>query len=257
MKAVILAGGMGTRLAEETTTRPKPMVEIGGRPILWHVMKIYSSFGVTDFIICVGHKGYMIKEYFAHYFLHMSDVTFDLAANSMEVHKQTADPWRVTLVDTGEETQTGGRIKRVRDYVKEDDAFALTYGDGVGDINITELQAFHRSHGRNATVTAVRPARRFGAIAIDQDRVVAFREKPDDDGGWINGGFFILSTKVLDLIEGDATIWERGPMEQLARDDQIRAFQHHGFWHPMDTLRDKNFLEEQWATGSAAWKRWE
>jgi glucose-1-phosphate cytidylyltransferase len=187
----------------------------------------------------------------------MSDVTFDLAGNSMEVHKQNADPWRVTLVDTGEATQTGGRIKRIRDYVGEDDIFALTYGDGVGDVNITDLVAFHRSHGRNATVTAVRPARRFGAIAIEQDRVVAFAEKPEDDGGWINGGFFVLSNKVFDLIDDDATIWERGPMEKLARDDQIRAFQHHGFWHPMDTVRDKSFLEEQWAAGSAAWKRWE
>ncbi|UTD28409.1 glucose-1-phosphate cytidylyltransferase [Bradyrhizobium sp. WD16] len=256
MKTVILAGGKGTRLAEETSTRPKPMVEIGGRPILWHIMKIYSSFGFTDFIICVGHKGYMIKEYFAHYFLHMSDVTFDLASNSMNVHKQTADPWRVTLVDTGEETQTGGRLKRVRDYIGDDEAFALTYGDGVGNVDITKLLSFHRAHGRQATVTAVRPARRFGAITIDQARVVSFREKPEDDGGWINGGFFILSPEVFGLIEGDSTIWERDPMEQLAKSDQIRAYQHHGFWHPMDTVRDRSFLEEQWESGAPAWKLW-
>lgn len=256
MKVVILAGGLGTRLAEETGVRPKPMVEIGGRPIIWHIMKIYSSFGLHDFIICVGYKGYMLKEYFAQYFLHMSDVTIDLASNSMEVHKKTADPWRVTLVDTGEQTMTGGRIKRIREYVGNDDTFALTYGDGVGDVDIKALTKFHRSHGSLATVTAVRPAKRFGAIAVDGDRVTNFAEKPLDDGGWINGGFFMLSSKVFDLIEGDATVWERGPMEQLVARDQLRAFQHHGFWHPMDTLRDKTYLEEQWASGAAPWKLW-
>lgn len=256
MKVVILAGGLGTRLAEETGVRPKPMVEIGGRPIIWHIMKIYSSFGLNDFIICVGYKGYMLKEYFAQYFLHMSDVTIDLASNSMEVHKRTADPWRVTLVDTGEQTMTGGRIKRIREYVGNDDTFALTYGDGVGDVDIRALADFHRGHGSLATVTAVRPAKRFGAIAIEGDRVTNFAEKPLDDGGWINGGFFMLSSKVFDLIDGDATIWERGPMEQLVARDQLRAFQHHGFWHPMDTLRDKTFLEEQWLSGAAPWKLW-
>jgi glucose-1-phosphate cytidylyltransferase len=256
MKVVILAGGLGTRLAEETGVRPKPMVEIGGRPIIWHIMKIYSSFGLNDFIICVGYKGYMLKEYFAQYFLHMSDVTIDLASNSMEVHKKSADPWRVTLVDTGEQTMTGGRIKRIREYVGNDDTFALTYGDGVGDVDINALMQFHRGHGDLATVTAVRPAKRFGAIAIEGDRVITFAEKPVDDGGWINGGFFVLSSKVFDLIDGDATIWERGPMEKLVAQNQLRAFQHHGFWHPMDTLRDKQFLEEQWASGTAPWKLW-
>jgi glucose-1-phosphate cytidylyltransferase len=256
MKVVILAGGLGTRLAEETGVRPKPMVEIGGRPIIWHIMKIYSSFGLNDFIICVGYKGYMLKEYFAQYFLHMSDVTIDLASNSMEVHKKSADPWRVTLVDTGEQTMTGGRIKRIREYVGNDDTFALTYGDGVGDVDINALMQFHRGHGDLATVTAVRPAKRFGAIAIEGDRVTTFAEKPVDDGGWINGGFFVLSSKVFDLIDGDATIWERGPMEKLVAQNQLRAFQHHGFWHPMDTLRDKQFLEEQWASGTAPWKLW-
>jgi glucose-1-phosphate cytidylyltransferase len=256
MKVVILAGGMGTRLSEETAARPKPMVEIGGKPILWHIMKIYSNSGMTEFIICLGYKGFMIKEYFAHYFLHMSDVTFDLSANSMHVHKQSADPWRVTLVETGERTQTGGRIKRVRDYIGDDDIFALTYGDGVGNVDIKSLIDFHRAHGRLATVTAVRPARRFGAIAIEDDRIIEFREKPDDEGGWINGGFFMLSNKVFELIDGDDTVWERIPMEKLVAMDEIRAYRHHDFWHPMDTLRDKNFLEEQWATGAAKWKTW-
>ncbi|MDO9414060.1 MAG: glucose-1-phosphate cytidylyltransferase [Pseudolabrys sp.] len=254
MKCVILAGGLGTRLSEETHLKPKPMVEIGGRPILWHIMKIYSHYGFNDFIICLGYKGYLIKEYFANYFLHMTDVTFHLAENRMEVHRETAEPWRVTLVDTGDETMTGGRLKRVMPYLKDEELFALTYGDGVADIDLAAQLAFHKSHGRHATVTAVRPARRFGAIAIEGDRVVSFQEKPSDDGGWINGGFFLLSPSVTDLIEGDKTIWEREPMEALARTDQLRAYAHHGFWHPMDTMRDRTFLEEQWASGNAKWK---
>lgn len=256
MKVVILAGGLGTRLAEETTVKPKPMVEIGGRPLLWHIMKIYSHYGLTDFIVCLGYKGYIIKEYFANYFLHMSDVTFHIAENRMEVHRETAEPWRVTLVDTGEETMTGGRLKRVMHYLRDEDVFALTYGDGVADIDLKAELAFHRAHGRAATVTAVRPAKRFGALTIEGDKVVSFKEKPDDDGGWVNGGFFLLSPSVSDLIEGDTTIWERGPMEALANQDQLRAFTHPGFWHPMDTIRDKAFLEEEWASGRAKWKVW-
>ena len=256
MKVVILAGGLGTRLAEETTVKPKPMIEIGGRPILWHIMKIYSHYGLTDFIVCLGYKGYIIKEYFANYFLHMSDVTFHIAENRMEVHRETAEPWRVTLVDTGEETMTGGRLKRVMHYLRDEDVFALTYGDGVADIDLKAELAFHRAHGRAATVTAVRPAKRFGALTIEGDKVVSFKEKPDDDGGWVNGGFFLLSPSVSDLIEGDTTIWERGPMEALANQDQLRAFTHPGFWHPMDTIRDKAFLEEEWASGRAKWKVW-
>jgi glucose-1-phosphate cytidylyltransferase len=256
MKVVILAGGLGTRLAEETSVRPKPMVEIGGRPILWHIMKIYSFFGLNDFIICLGYKGYTIKEYFANYFLHMSDVTFHITENRMEVHRETAEPWRVTLVDTGENTMTGGRVKRVLPYIKDDPYFALTYGDGVADINLAAEIAFHEAHGRKATVTVVRPAKRFGAITIDADRVTSFREKPEDDGGWINGGFFLLSPAVGDLIEGDGTVWEREPMESLAGNDQLRAYVHSGFWHPMDTLRDRVFLEEEWNSGRAKWRKW-
>lgn len=256
MKVVILAGGMGTRLAEETTLRPKPMVEIGGRPILWHIMKIYSHFGFNDFIICLGFKGYVIKEYFANYFLHMSDVTFHLSENRMEIHRETAEPWRVTLINTGEQTQTAGRVKRVLPYIGDDPLFALTYGDGVADIDLHAEIAFHKAHGRLATVTAVRPAKRFGAISLDGDRVASFAEKPHDDGGWINGGFFLLSPKVGELIEGDTTIWERGPMESLAVREEMRAYQHLGFWHPMDTLRDRIFLEEQWTNGKAKWKIW-
>jgi glucose-1-phosphate cytidylyltransferase len=256
IKVVILAGGVGTRLSEETSIRPKPMVEIGGRPILWHIMKIYSHFGLNEFVICLGYKGYMIKEYFSNYFLHMSDVTFYMNENRMDVHRRMAEPWQVTLVDTGEKTETGGRIKRILPYVSGEDFFALTYGDGVADIDIRAEIDFHRKHGRQATVTAVRPAKRFGALALDGDRVSSFQEKPEYDGGWINGGFQLLSPKVGDLIEGDATIWERGPVETLARDDELRAYVHRGFWHPMDTLRDRNFLETEWAGGHAPWKLW-
>lgn len=256
MKVVILAGGLGTRLAEETGIRPKPMVEIGGRPILWHIMKIYSHYGFHDFIVCLGYKGYMIKEYFANYFLHMSDVTLHLAENRMEVHRETAEPWRVTLVDTGEETMTGGRLKRVAPYIANEPFFALTYGDGVADIDLAAEIAFHKAHGKRATVTAVRPAKRFGAIAIDGDRVAAFHEKPDDEGGWINGGFFLLSPDVCDLVEGDETVWEREPMQRLAQRDELRAYVHSGFWHPMDTIRDRSFLEEQWMSGRAKWRMW-
>jgi glucose-1-phosphate cytidylyltransferase len=256
MKVVILAGGLGSRLAEETIVRPKPMVEIGGKPILWHIMKIYSHHGFSDFIVCLGYKGYLIKEFFANYFLHMSDVTLHLADNRMEVHRNTAESWRVTLVDTGDQTQTGGRIKRVLPYVADDPYFALTYGDGVADIDIPAEIAFHLAHGRKATVTAVRPAKRFGAIGVDGERVVAFEEKPETDGGWINGGFFLLSPSVGELISGDQTVWEREPMQTLAAGDELRAFVHGGFWHPMDTLRDRNFLEDQWALGKARWKTW-
>jgi len=247
---------MGTRISEETIVRPKPMIEIGGRPIIWHIMKIYGYYGVTDFIICLGYKGYVIKEFFANYFLHTSDVTFHLAENRMEVHRQTAEPWRVTLVDTGDATQTGGRIKRILPFVQDDPYFALTYGDGVANIDIRSEMAFHEAHGRKATVTAVRPAKRFGALDIDGDRVVDFLEKPESDGGWINGGFFLLSPSVGELIAADSTIWEREPMEALARTDHLRAFVHGGFWYPMDTIRDRSFLEEQWAQGRAQWKVW-
>ncbi len=256
MKVVILAGGLGTRLAEETSVRPKPMVEIGGRPILWHIMKIYSQHGFNDFIICLGYKGYLIKEYFANYFLHMSDVTFDVAENRMEILRQTAEPWKVTLIDTGTDTMTGGRLKCIGGYVRGDEEFAVTYGDGVADVDISAVLDFHRAHGKLATVTAVRPAKRFGALGLDGDKVVTFEEKPDDDGGWINGGFFILSPKVLDLIEGPETIWERSPMEFLASSDQLRAYSHGGFWHPMDTIRDKTFLDDLWTSGQAPWKLW-
>jgi glucose-1-phosphate cytidylyltransferase len=256
MKVVILAGGRGTRLAEETSVKPKPMVEIGGRPILWHIMKLYSHYGCNDFIICLGYRGYVIKEYFANYFLHMSDVTFHMAENRMEVHKRTADPWRVTLIDTGEFTETGGRVKAALPYVEQDPVFALTYGDGVSNVNIATQLAFHAAHGRAATITAVRPSKRFGALDLDGDRVASFREKPDGDGGWINGGFFLLSPSVGKLIDGDRTIWEHEPMEALAHTGELRAFVHHGFWHPMDTIRDRTFLEEQWNSGDAPWRVW-
>ncbi len=254
MKAVILAGGFGTRLSEETILKPKPMVEIGGRPILWHIMKMYSAHGVNDFVICCGYKGYMIKEYFANYFLHTSDVTFDMRDNSMEVHQRRAEPWRITLVDTGLDTMTGGRIKRVSDYI--DGTFLMTYGDGVGDVDLRTCIEFHKAHGRWATLTATQPPGRFGILGINEgDQVIAFQEKPDD-GGWINGGFFVLEPEVLELIEGDGTIWEREPMEALAARGQLSAFKHGGYWQCMDTVRDRDQLEVLWAKG-APWKMWE
>lgn len=256
MKAVILAGGLGTRISEETSVRPKPMVEIGGKPILWHIMKIYSAHGIDEFVICCGYKGYVIKEYFANYFLHMSDVTFDMQHNQMEVHQRYAEPWKVTLVDTGEDTMTGGRLKRVRDYVKDEDAFCLTYGDGVGDVNITDLIAFHKQQQLKATLTATLPPGRFGALNISGCKVNSFQEKPKGDGGMINGGFFVLSPKVIDYIASDNTIWERDPLERLANEGELAAFPHHGFWQPMDTLRDKIHLEELWQSGKAPWKVW-
>ncbi|MGQ0665464.1 MAG: glucose-1-phosphate cytidylyltransferase [Nitrospiraceae bacterium] len=255
MKAVILAGGLGTRISEETHLKPKPMVEIGGKPILWHIMKIYSAHGINEFVICLGYKGYMIKEYFANYFLHMSDVTFAIATNQMEVHQRNAEPWRVTLVDTGNDTQTGGRLKRVGDYLKEDE-FCLTYGDGLGDVNIGELIAFHPKEHSLATLTAVQPPGRFGSIRLEKHKIVGFQEKPEGDGGWINGGFFVLSRKVLDYIGGDDTVWEQTPMERLAAEGNLSAFLHRGFWHPMDTLRDKVYLEKLWESGRAPWKVW-
>lgn len=254
MKAVILAGGLGTRLSEETSLRPKPMVEIGGRPILWHILKIYSSHGINDFIICAGYKGYVIKEYFANYFLHMSDVTFDMSQNTMEVHHKKAEPWRVTIVDTGDETMTGGRIKRVAKYI--DGPFCCTYGDGVGDVDISSLVAFHQNSGRLATLTGVQPPGRFGAIQLVDDRVLSFQEKPQGDGSWINGGFFVLEPQVLDLIEDDSTTWEREPLQKLAADGQLGMFRHNGFWRPMDTLRDKIELENLWDSRNAPWKNW-
>ena len=256
MKAVILAGGLGTRLSEETTVRPKPMVEIGGMPILWHIMKIYSSHGINEFIICCGYKGYIIKEYFANYFLHMSDVTFDMQANSMHVHERRSEPWKVTLVDTGDHSQTGGRLRRVADYLRDDDAFCLTYGDGVGDIDIGACIAFHKAHGKAATVTATIPPGRFGALSMQDGRVDSFQEKPRGDGGMINGGFFVLSPEVLDYVTGDDTLWEREPLQRLAAEGELMAWQHQGFWQPMDTLRDKTSLEDLWASGKAPWKVW-
>jgi glucose-1-phosphate cytidylyltransferase len=257
MKAVILAGGLGTRISEETHLRPKPMIEIGGKPILWHIMKGYSTHGVNDFVICCGYKGYIIKEYFANYFLHMSDVTFDMQHNRMEVHQHNAEPWRVTLVDTGDETLTGGRLKRVADYVKDEDAFCFTYGDGVADVDISALIAFHHQHGKRATVTAVQPPGRYGALDMHGSAVNGFVEKPKGDGGWINGGFFVLSPACLDYIEGDTSSWEGEPLTRLAAEGELQAFEHTGFWQPMDTLRDKNHLETLWADGKAAWKCWQ
>jgi glucose-1-phosphate cytidylyltransferase len=256
MKAVILAGGLGTRLSEETSTRPKPMVEIGGKPILWHVMKMYSYHGINEFIICCGYKGYLIKEYFANYFLHMSDVTFDMSSNVMNVHRRRAEPWTVTLVDTGDNSMTGGRLLRVADHVKNDEAFCLTYGDGLGDNDIAATIAFHQRHGRAATLTATYPPGRFGALDIHDGRVSSFKEKPRGDGMLINGGFFVLSPKVLLLLEGDDTVWEQGPLVQLAEQGELMAFPHRGFWQPMDTLHDKNTLEQMWASGAAPWKKW-
>jgi glucose-1-phosphate cytidylyltransferase len=255
MKAVILAGGRGTRIAEETATTPKPMILVGGKPMLWHIMKIYSTAGVTDFVICLGYKGYVIKEYFSNYFLHTADVTFDLAKRSMEVHQNFAEPWRVTLVDTGETTMTGGRLKRVRDHVGDQD-FCMTYGDGVANIDLKQVVAFHRGHGRLATVTAVQPPSRFGALQIVGDQAVSFHEKPRGDGGWINGGFFVLSPKVFDLIEGDSTVWEREPMQRLSTENNLRVHHHSDFWHAMDTVRDRDHLEELWASGRAPWRLW-
>jgi glucose-1-phosphate cytidylyltransferase len=256
MKAVILAGGLGTRFSEETSTRPKPMIEIGGKPILWHIMKIYAAHGVSDFIVCCGYKGYVIKEYFANYFLHMSDVTFHMKENRMEVHQKRAEPWCVTLVDTGDTSMTGGRLLRVKDHLAGEEAFCMTYGDGVGDVDIRATVDFHRSHGKLATLTAAVPPGRFGALKMDEDRVASFLEKPEGDGGAINAGFFVLSPKVLDYIADDATIWEQEPLRALASDGELMAHQHRGFWQPMDTLRDKQHLEELWSDGEAPWKIW-
>jgi glucose-1-phosphate cytidylyltransferase len=256
MKAVLLAGGLGTRISEETHLKPKPMIEIGGKPILWHIMKLYSAHGVNDFVICCGYKGYIIKEYFANYFLHMSDVTFDMASNKMEVHQRNAESWRVTLVDTGDDTLTGGRLKRVAPYIQNEEAFCFTYGDGVSDVDIAKSLAFHKQHGKLATITAVQPPGRYGAIERTNNQVTGFAEKPRGDGGLINGGFFVLSPKVLDLIEGDHTSWESEPLGQLAAQGEMMAFEHQGFWQPMDTLRDKNLLEELWDSGKAPWKIW-
>jgi glucose-1-phosphate cytidylyltransferase len=256
MKAVILAGGLGTRLSEETATRPKPMVEIGGKPVLWHIMKTYSHHGINDFIICCGYKGYVIKEYFANYFLHMSDITFDMRSNRMEVHQKRADPWNVTLVDTGDDSMTGGRLLRVADYLRREEAFCLTYGDGLGDVDISASLTFHREHGKAATMTATYPPGRFGALDIEGSQVRRFMEKPRGDGSMINGGFFVLSPRVLDYLESDATVWEQQPLQRLAMDGELMAFQHQGFWQPMDTLRDKIFHEDLWSSGKAPWKVW-
>jgi glucose-1-phosphate cytidylyltransferase len=257
MKAVILAGGLGTRLSEETTVRPKPMVEIGGRPILWHILKMYSHHGINDFVICCGYKGYLIKEYFANYFLHMSDVTFDLRSNCMEVHHRRAEPWVVTLVDTGEKSMTGGRLLRAAEYIRNEEAFCFTYGDGLSDVDITGSIAYHRSHGKAATLTATYPPGRFGALEVSAGRVLSFKEKPKGDGALVNGGFFVLSPKVLDYLEDDMTVWEQEPLSRLASEDQLMAYEHDGFWHPMDTLRDKQLLEDLWTGNAAPWKTWE
>jgi glucose-1-phosphate cytidylyltransferase len=256
MKAVLLAGGLGTRISEETSVKPKPMIEIGGKPILWHIMKLYSAHGVNDFVICCGYKGYIIKEYFANYFLHMSDITFHMADNRMEVHQQNAEPWRVTLVDTGDTTATGGRLKRVANFIKDEDAFCFTYGDGVSDIDIRSSITFHRRHGKMATIAAVAPAGRYGALERSGNCVTGFIEKPRGDGGLINGGFFVLSPKVVELIDGDQVSWEGAPLTHLASKGELMAFEHDGFWQPMDTLRDKNVLEELWQSGKAPWKVW-
>jgi len=256
MKAVILAGGYGTRISEETHLKPKPMIEIGGMPILWHIMKNYSTYGINDFVIPCGYKGYVIKEYFANYFLHMSDVTFDMKNNSMEVHNKHAEPWKITLVDTGINTMTGGRLKRIKSYL-DDESFCFTYGDGLSDVKIDELILFHKQNNRFATVTAIQPPGRFGTLNIDSDRVLNFQEKPSGDGNWINGGFFVLEPKIFDYINDDSTVWEQEPLEKLSNENKLSAYKHTGFWHPLDTLRDKNFLEEMWKTGKAPWKKWE
>ena len=255
MRAVILAGGLGTRISEESRSRPKPMVEIGGRPILWHVLKIYSQHGIQDFIICTGFKGYVIKEYFANYFLHMSDVTFDMEKNSMEVHQRNAEPWKVTIVDTGDGTMTGGRLKRVASYIGNE-AFCMTYGDGLGDVDISGLVTAHKKSGKKATVTAVQPPGRFGALQVEGELVTGFIEKPEGDGGWINGGFFVLEPSVLQTINGDATTWEQEPLKGLSARGELHAYKHRGFWQPMDTVRDRQYLEELWAAGKAPWKNW-
>lgn len=256
MKVVLLAGGLGTRISEETSTRPKPMVEIGGKPILWHIMKIYSHYGFNDFVVCLGYKGYVIKEYFANYFLHTSDVTFDMANNKMEVHQNYSEPWKVTLVDTGADTMTGGRLKRVKDYVGNE-TFMMTYGDGVSNVDIAELVKFHKSHGKDATLTSTQPSGRFGALNLNsKEEVISFQEKPAGDGSWINAGFFVLEPSVFKYLDGDDTIWERKPLESLASTNELVAYKHHDFWQPMDTLRDKNHLEELWSTGKAPWKLW-
>jgi len=257
MKAVILAGGLGTRLSEETSLKPKPMVEVGGMPILWHIMKMYSHHGINDFVICCGYKGYVIKEYFANYFLHQSDVTFDMRSNTMDVHHKRAEPWTVTLVDTGENSMTGGRLGRVSKYIENDEMFCFTYGDGVGDIDIGASIAFHKQHGKAATLTATFPPGRFGALDIREGKVLNFKEKPKGDGAMINGGFFVLSPKVLGYLGGDDTVWEQAPLQGLAEDGQLMAFEHQGFWQPMDTVRDKHLLEELWASGKAPWKKWD
>ena len=258
MKAVILAGGYGTRISEESSIRPKPMVEIGEKPILWHIMKIYAAHGITDFVICCGYKGHMIKEYFANYYLHASDVTFDLKQNSMQIHNTSVEPWTVTLIDTGEGTMTGGRLRRIREIVEGEEAFCLTYGDGVSDVDITSLVRFHKEQNRLATMTAVQPPGRFGAFSLSDEgaQVHEFREKPHGDGAWVNGGFFVLSPRVIDYIDGDDTVWEREPMATLAHEGQLSAFRHEGFWQPMDTLRDKHVLEDLWRGGDAPWKKW-
>lgn len=255
MQAVILAGGLGTRISEETHLKPKPMIEVGGKPLLWHIFKIYSNYGVNEFIVCCGYKGYVIKEYFANYFLHTSDVTFDLLNNDLQVHSRNTEPWKITLVDTGDSTMTGGRLKRVREYLSED-AFCFTYGDGVADINISSLVDFHFSEGRQATLTAVQPPGRFGTLAFERGKVLSFEEKPLGDGGWINGGFFVLNKSVIDLIDDDSCVWEQDPLQKLAEMEQLSAYHHRGFWQPMDTLRDKSLLEHLWISGEAPWKVW-
>ena len=256
MKVVILAGGLGTRISEESHLRPKPMIEIGGKPILWHIMKIYASHGINEFIICLGYKGYVIKEYFANYFLHMSDVTFDMSKNSMEVHDQKAEPWRVTLIDTGENSQTGGRLRRVRDYLTPGESFCFTYGDGVADVNLTQEIDFHKAHGKLATICAVQPPGRYGALMLEKNKVCGFQEKPPGDGSWINGGFFVLQPEVLDFIDDDSTPWEQQPLASISAAGQLQAFEHTGFWQPMDTMREKNLLEDLWQSGHAPWKIW-
>ncbi|QWE24977.1 glucose-1-phosphate cytidylyltransferase [Polynucleobacter sp. AP-Elch-400A-B2] len=257
MKAVILAGGLGTRLSEETSLKPKPMVEIGGKPILWHIMKMYSYYGVNDFIICCGYKGYLIKEYFANYFLHMSDVTFDMQSNQMQVHGARAEPWKVTLIDTGEDSMTGGRLLRVAPHIKDEKSFCFTYGDGVGDVDIAAAIDFHHKHGKIATLTATYPPGRFGSLEIESGKVLTFKEKPKGDGSMINGGFFVLSPQALNYLVDDKTIWEQEPLMNLAKEGELMAYPHHGFWQPMDTLFDKNYLEKLWSSGAAPWKKWD